>query len=589
MGGDNAPSVVLDGVAAALTEDENLQVVLVGPADVVEPFASTHNRCTAAVATEVIGMAEHPAEAVRKKKDSSIVIGCKLVKEGKAQGFFSAGSTGACLAGATLGIGRIKGVSRPCLCSVIPSPVAPVVMADIGANADCKPEYLAQFAQMASIYAEKIVGIKSPKCALLNIGEEDTKGSQFAQAAFAQLKEKVPNFVGNCEGRDIIAANYDVVITDGFTGNVVLKTIEGTSKTLFKSVKKVFLSNLATKLGALAIKGKAFPSSQIASTRQIRRCAAARRQGGLHCGPWFKQCRCYQERHPCIQQGRARRCVRAYFPGGVPMTFTENHTEEQKQKVELAQKILGYEFKNPEILLAAITHPSATEGKPVKFSYERLEFLGDSILGAVVASEAFHTYHEIDEGGLTRIKVALVSGASLSDVAEKLGFADIIVFGSSERGTGRRGLHSALENVYEAVVAALYLDAGIEGAQLFIERTLIPRMSIDMAKEPENPKSALQEKLQEEGITPTYKLIETQGPPHDRTFVSQVFAGMKALASGMGRTKKEAESQAAKTALDEMNSKQAAKAEAKAAREQEKRAKREKREPGKACEGSCEA
>lgn len=256
MGGDNAPSVVLDGVAAALAEDENLQVVLVGPADVVEPFASTHNRCTAAVATEVIGMAEHPAEAVRKKKDSSIVVGCKLVKEGKAQGFFSAGSTGACLAGATLGIGRIKGVSRPCLCSVIPSPVAPVVMADIGANADCKPEYLAQFAQMASIYAEKIVGIKSPKCALLNIGEEDTKGSQFAQAAFAQLKEKVPNFVGNCEGRDIIAANYDVIITDGFTGNVVLKTIEGTSKTLFKSVKKVFLSNLATKLGALAIKGK---------------------------------------------------------------------------------------------------------------------------------------------------------------------------------------------------------------------------------------------------------------------------------------------------------------------------------------------
>lgn len=107
------------------------------------------------------------------------------------------------------------------------------------------------------------------------------------------------------------------------------------------------------------------------------------------------------------------------------MTFTENHTEEQKQKVELAQKILGYEFKNPEILLAAITHPSATEGKPVKFSYERLEFLGDSILGAVVASEAFHTYHEIDEGGLTRIKVALVSGASLSDVAEDLGLQPI--------------------------------------------------------------------------------------------------------------------------------------------------------------------
>ena len=198
----------------------------------------------------------------------------------------------------------------------------------------------------------------------------------------------------------------------------------------------------------------------------------------------------------------------------------------------------------------------------------------------MVASEAFHTYHEIDEGGLTRIKVALVSGASLSDVAEKLGFADIIVFGSSERGTGRRGLHSALENVYEAVVAALYLDAGIEGAQLFIERTLIPRMSIDMAKEPENPKSALQEKLQEEGITPTYKLIETQGPPHDRTFVSQVFAGMKALASGMGRTKKEAESQAAKTAAERNRTPTQREAKPGGARAG-KRAKREKREQEK--------
>ena len=130
-----------------------------------------------------------------------------------------------------------------------------------------------------------------------------------------------------------------------------------------------------------------------------------------------------------------------------------------------------------------------------------------------------------------------------------LGFADVIVFGSSETGTGKRGLHSALENVYEAVVAALYLDGGIGAAQEFVERTLIPRMSLDMAREPENPKSALQEKLQENGITPTYKLVETQGPPHDRTFVAQVFAGTQGLARGTGRTKKEAESQAAKSTL----------------------------------------
>ena len=140
------------------------------------------------------------------------------------------------------------------------------------------------------------------------------------------------------------------------------------------------------------------------------------------------------------------------------MTFTD----EQQRKLAVAQEILGYRFADEQLLLSAITHPSATEGKSVKYSYERLEFLGDSILGAIVATIAFDRFHDLDEGGLTRIKVALVSGASLSDVAERLGFADVIVFGSSETGTGRRGLHSALENVYEAVGAALFSDGGIE-------------------------------------------------------------------------------------------------------------------------------
>ncbi len=233
----------------------------------------------------------------------------------------------------------------------------------------------------------------------------------------------------------------------------------------------------------------------------------------------------------------------------IDLSFDGPLTDEQRRKLDRAQDVLGYRFENEQLLLSAITHPSATEGKSVKFSYERLEFLGDSILGAVVSSIAFDRFHDLDEGGLTRIKVALVSGASLSDVAERLGFADVIVFGSSETGTGKRGLHSAFENVYEAVVAALFLDGGIDAACAFVRATLIPRMSLDMAREPENPKSALQEKLQEDGITPTYKLVETQGPPHDRTFVAQVFAGSQGLARGTGRTKKEAESQAAKSTL----------------------------------------
>lgn len=254
--------------------------------------------------------------------------------------------------------------------------------------------------------------------------------------------------------------------------------------------------------------------------------------------------------------------------------------DEQRKKLDLAQEILGYRFTNERYLLSAITHPSAVEGKPVKFSYERLEFLGDSILGAVVADAAFHKFSEIDEGGLTRIKVSLVSGASLSHVASELGFADFIIFGLSERGTGRRGLHSALENVYEAIVAALYLDGGMEAAREFISKTLLGYMSIDMAREPENPKSVLQEKLQEDGITPTYKLIETQGPPHDRTFVTQVYAGLQALARGVGRTKKESESQAAQSALTQMSfnspkTEREIQREQKAARRAERKAERE--------------
>ena len=275
--------------------------------------------------------------------------------------------------------------------------------------------------------------------------------------------------------------------------------------------------------------------------------------------------------------------------------------EEQREKYNKAQSIIEHEFNNEQLLLSAITHPSAAEGKSVRYSYERLEFLGDSILGAIVAAKAFERFHDLDEGGLTRIKVALVSGSSLADVAQALGFADVIVFGSSETGTGKRGLHSALENVYEAIVAALYLDGGIDAAESFVERTLMGRMSLDLAREPENPKSALQEKLQEDGITPTYKLVETQGPPHDRTFVAQVFAGDQGLAQGTGRTKKEAESQAAKSTLarlgeffglgsteDERAEKAAAAAQAKAEKAAAKAAERERKKAARAKQKSMD-
>lgn len=255
MGGDNAPEVVLDGTAQALAADADLHVILCGPADVVEPFAAAHERCTAQATTEVIEMGEHPAKAVRSKKDSSIVVGCRLVKEGRAQGFFSAGSTGACLSAATLVMGRVKGVKRPALGQVIPSYERPTLLMDVGANADCKPDYLVQFAQMGVVYMREIMGVASPRVGLLNIGSEDTKGDAFAQETHVALAKAVPEFAGNCEGGDLLMGKFDVVVTDGFTGNVCLKTIEGTSKVVFKYMKDAFLSSTKSKVGAMLLKG----------------------------------------------------------------------------------------------------------------------------------------------------------------------------------------------------------------------------------------------------------------------------------------------------------------------------------------------
>lgn len=254
MGGDDAPGVVLEGVGQAVAQDPSLTVILTGPEDVIVPFAAQHGNVIAHPTTEVIGMVEHPAEAVRRKKDSSIVVGCRLVKDGEAGGFFSAGSTGACMSAATLVIGRIKGVKRPAIATVLPSPVAKVVFADMGANADCKPEYLVQFARMARVYAQVTLGIDNPSVGLLNIGEEETKGSEFAQECHRLMKEHVPNFRGNAEGRALALGGFDVIVTDGFTGNVALKVYEGVGMALLAGLKETIYSTMKSKIGGLLIK-----------------------------------------------------------------------------------------------------------------------------------------------------------------------------------------------------------------------------------------------------------------------------------------------------------------------------------------------
>jgi glycerol-3-phosphate acyltransferase PlsX len=254
-GGDNAPDQILEGITRALVANATVRIIVTGPAEVVDPFAAASaGRVEAVATTQVIEMDEHPASAVRSKTDSSIVVGARLVRDRKADALFSAGSTGACMAAATLVMGRIKGVNRPAIATVLPTAGPPSVLLDVGANADCKPENLLQFAEMGEAYATVVLGVAAPRVALLNIGGEPTKGSILAQESYALLAERMASFSGNIEGREVLAGTADVIVTDGFTGNVALKLLEGTSEILLGQVRDAMMSSALTKLAAATLK-----------------------------------------------------------------------------------------------------------------------------------------------------------------------------------------------------------------------------------------------------------------------------------------------------------------------------------------------
>jgi ribonuclease-3 len=225
------------------------------------------------------------------------------------------------------------------------------------------------------------------------------------------------------------------------------------------------------------------------------------------------------------------------------------HVDDTAERRQLAESVLGHTFADKDLVLRALTHPSAVEERDPDAYYERLEFLGDSIIGFLIAEELYRRFPSMDEGGLTRIRVSVVSRTALGKVAADLGLADAIVVGQSERGTGGRGLKSALGNVYEALAAALYLDAGMAAARKWVLATLGPLIFEDVAAVLENPKSELQETLQARGKTPEYRLVSQDGPPHARTFTIEVEVSGTVLGNGIGHTKKEAEAAAAAAAI----------------------------------------
>lgn len=259
MGGDNAPKEIILGAVDALKENSKLKVLLVGKEDIIKQNLSElsydKDRIEIINATEVIETAEHPVNAINHKKDSSIVVGMKTVRDGKADAFVSAGNSGAVLVGGQLIVGRMKGVKRAPFAPLIPTEKGVSLLLDSGANADCRPEHLLSFAKMGSIYMEYVIGRKNPTVSILSNGAEEGKGNALVNDTYPLLKDCADiNFIGNIEARDITAGNSDVIVCDGFVGNAVLKMMEGTAKSLGHVMKKAFYKNLGTKLGALMVK-----------------------------------------------------------------------------------------------------------------------------------------------------------------------------------------------------------------------------------------------------------------------------------------------------------------------------------------------
>ena len=256
MGGDNAPAEPVKAAVEAVAEREDIDVILTGRQDVIEKELSKFQnypkeRIQIVNTTEVIETAEPPVLAIRKKKDSSIVVGLNLVKKQEAEAFVSSGSSGAILVGGQVIVGRSKGVQRPPLAPLIPTQNGVSLLIDCGANVDARPEHLVQFAKMGSIYMEDVVGIKNPRVAIVNIGAEEEKGNALVKETFPLLKacEDI-NFVGSIEAREIPKGEADVIVCEAFVGNVILKLYEGLSSTLIGAIKKGMMSTLKSKIGA---------------------------------------------------------------------------------------------------------------------------------------------------------------------------------------------------------------------------------------------------------------------------------------------------------------------------------------------------
>lgn len=255
MGGDNAPKEIILGAVKAVQSFKDIQIILVGDESKIKEYLTENERISIVHADEVILGTDEPVRAVRRKKNSSMVLAANLVKEGKADACISAGNTGAWMTAGLLIIGRIEGVDRPALAPTLPTISGEgFLFLDVGANVNARPDHLLQYAIIGSIYSKNVRNIANPRVGLLNIGTEEKKGNELMKQTFSLLQSSSLNFVGNVEARDILSGVADVVVTDGFTGNMVLKSIEGTAMTMFQMLKEAMMGSMKSKIAASMLK-----------------------------------------------------------------------------------------------------------------------------------------------------------------------------------------------------------------------------------------------------------------------------------------------------------------------------------------------
>ena len=545
FGGDNAPLEIIKGCVEAVAE-YNINVTLTGDETKIKNVFSENSLSMDNIdichCTQKITMEDSAESVLKEKKDSSMAVGLCLLNEGKGDAFVSAGNSGALCVGATLAIKRIKGIKRPAFAPVMPSESGFFMLMDGGANVECRPEMLYQFAVMGSIYMEKVMGIKNPRVGLANVGAEEHKGTELYRNTHELLQNSNLNFIGNVEGRDIPNGVCDVVVCDGFTGNLILKTYEGVALVMMNQIKNMFMGS---------VKGKLAAGLVMKDLKNMKTHFDYNRYGGA---PILGASKPVFKAHGSAKAVTVKNAIR------LSVEYVKANAIEaiccfRSFIMEDLQKRIGYTFKNTDLLTEALTHSSyANEHKAKHIKYnERLEFLGDAVLSIVVSDYIFKHCPELPEGELTKLRASLVCEKTLFEFAKQIELGKYLVLSKGERNNGGAERPSILSDAFEALIAAIYIDGGIDPASKHILNFVIPAIKNSKKKKLNDYKTALQEIIQKNpGEQLEYVLVGESGPDHNKHFVVEVHLNSNVIGKGGGRSKKEAEQQAAREALELM-------------------------------------